>query len=428
MNPTVDLLIAGAGIAGLHVATSYIKKNPTHSVLLIERNHYLGGRIYTHHQHIPGKGRYQWEAGAGRIPTSHIRIIQLIKNYGLTFQHWTAPKNLKDPFPDLIPIYLEPLLALPPKTPLRTAGAPPAGRRPALAEHTLSELLHQIHGPSIRDFIRLFPYWAEFHTLRADVALDTFLHGPLNGKVEWGGCAEGLGELPKRMGEDILARGGEIRLGTSVLEVRPIKGGMAVLLESNGNKTWVTAKQVVLALDASSLRHVRGPTQRLPVLRYLKQEPLLRTYAVFPVKGGKSWFSGMAKEVLPHSPIRFFIPMAAEKGLAMISYTEGKDAKHWLSMPPKKREKEMMKALRELYPDKEIPDPLFVKFHGWETGCSYWLPSQKGGEYDPEEESDKSVEPIKGLYLCSESFAVQQSWMESALVQAEKVLAKLLRP
>jgi hypothetical protein len=136
----------------------------------------------------------------------------------------------------------------------------------------------------------------------------------------------------------------------------------------------------------------------------------------------------MAKEVLPHSPIRFFIPMDASKGLAMISYTEGRDAMRWMGIKSvKEREKATMKALRALYPDKEIPDPIAIKFHGWERGCTYWLPSQTGRNYSAEEESDKSVEPLSGLplYLCSESFAVQQSWMESALIQAEKVVLRL---
>jgi hypothetical protein len=217
---------------------------------------------------------------------------------------------------------------------------------------------------------------------------------------------------------------------------------MRVLLETDGKREWITAKKVVLALDVTSLRHVKGISQ-LPVLRHLKQEPLLRVYAVFPTHKATSWFSGMAKEVVP-GPIRFFIPMDATKGLAMISYTEGKDARFWMDIKSvKEREKAIMKALRELYHDKEIPDPVMIKFHGWNTGCSYWLPARGAargaaatakenwlpGKYDAEEESDKSVQPdpTQPLYLCSESFAVQQSWMESALVQAEKVLAKFLK-
>ena len=182
---------------------------------------------------------------------------------------------------------------------------------------------------------------------------------------------------------------------------------------------------------------------------------MLRTYAVFKTHNGKSWFSGMAKEVVP-GPIRFFIPMDESKGLAMISYTEGRDARYWMDIKSeKRREKEMMRELRELYKDKEIPDPLFVKFHGWETGCTYWTPARgaaatvkehwKTGDYQAEEESEKSLQPLGGLslYVCSESFSAQQcglpaagprasrvgqSWMESGLEQADRVLTKLLRP
>lgn len=299
------------------------------------------------------------------------------------------------------------------------------------------------------------------------MALEAFLHGPLGAGTDkaghkrsdgpagkstagagWGGCAEGLSALVERMGAGVEARGGIIQKEVSVREVQPLDNGkgMRVLLEKNGKRYHVDAKKVVLALDAGSMRKVKG-VSHLPVLKQLKSEPLLRTYAVFPTKDRKSWFSGMAKEVVP-GPIRFFIPMSAEKGLAMISYTEGRDARHWMNIHPvKKREHAVMKALRELYKDKEIPDPLFIKFHGWESGCTYWVPARgAAGYYDAEEESEKSLQPLSGLplYVCSESFAVQQSvhhempsagpcaervgqsWMESGLEQADRVLTKLL--
>ena len=433
MSSDYDLLIIGAGIAGLHVATRYLKKHPTHSVCIVERNNYLGGRIYTHHQQVPGKGGYQWEAGAGRIALTHKRVIGLIKEYGLTFTKWSkAGKRFEektDPFPSLLPIYLQPLLSLKPSV---------------LATHTLDTLLRSIYGTQkATAFMSLFPYWAEFHTLRADIALDAFLHGPLGGHTGYGGCVEGLSALADEMGKDITNRGGTIRLGVSLLHLQEEEkdkahGNQRVLVQSvsdrskDSKKEWLEAKRVVLAMDATSLQKIKSIRDMLPVLRYLTTEPLFRIYAVFPslvpprLQGGDknsiSWFSGMDKVVVP-GPIRFFIPMDASRGLAMISYTEGKDASHWMDMPEKRREKEIMAELRRTFPDKEIPDPLLIKFHPWRSGCTYWVP----GRYDVEEESNKSVQPIPGcpLYLCSESFAVQQSWMESALVQAEKVLQRL---
>ena len=62
------------------------------------------------------------------------------------------------------------------------------------------------------------------------------------------------------------------------------------------------------------------------------------------------------------------------------------------------------------------------KQHHWYDGCTYWLP----GTYNVEEESNKSLNPrpksMPNLFMCGESFAVKQCWVESALVQADKLL------
>ena len=432
--PSYDLIVAGAGIAGLHVATSYLRKHPTHSVLVVERNRMIGGRVSTHHPAL-NNTVYQFEAGAGRIPITHTRVIGLIKQYGLTFQPWHPPKALVDPFPDLAAAYLPPLTGLDPAV---------------LATNTLDTLLRSVYGKDVAEsFIVQFPYWAEMRTLRADVALEAFLQGPLGEQSKgtegpqgreakgsrpagprWGGCAEGLSALTDRMGEDVKERGGVIKLRTSLVEVHwdEKKKGVAVCVHEKGEKEkeWLSGKKLVVALDAESLRHVKGLGSRLPVLRHLTTEPLLRVYAVFDTPRAKPWFNGLAKVVVP-TPIRFFIPMDESKGVAMISYTEGRDAEHWMRMRDNRaRERALMRELRRTFPDKEIPDPLAIFFYGWEQGCTYWLPAPKGQEeaYDVEEASENSVQPFPGvpLYLCGESFAVQQSWMESALVQADKVL------
>jgi len=433
-----DLIVAGAGIAGLHVATSYLKEHPTHSVLVVERNRLIGGRVSTHHPTVKGTS-YQFEAGAGRISISHHRVIGLIKQYGLTFQPWSPPTSLVDPFPDLARAYLPPLLRLDPAV---------------LGANTLDTLLCSIYGKDVAEsFIIQFPYWAEMRTLRADVALEAFLEGPLGTGTEgaerregprgreshgWGGCAEGLSAITDRMGEDVKERGGAIRLRTSLVEVQYSDKGVEVCVQGKDQKEaeWLVCKKLVVALDATSLRHVKGLGSRLPVLRHLTTEPLLRVYAVFPMGGdksakGKPWFTGMAKVVVP-TPIRFFIPMDESKGVAMISYTEGQDALYWMRMKDKgKRDKALMAELRRTFPDKEIPDPLAVFFYGWEQGCTYWLPSKgtaSASLYSVEEASAHSVQPFPRvpLYLCGESFAVQQSWMESALIQAERVLGRVL--
>jgi hypothetical protein len=152
-------------------------------------------------------------------------------------------------------------------------------------------------------------------------------------------------------------------------------------------------------------------------------EPLVRTYAVFPVKKGMAWFTGLPK-VASKSLVRFFLPMNSSCGTAMISYTDGKDARKILKMLQDFGEEKtgdiLVQTLRTMFPDKQIPDPLFFKAHPWTSGCTYWLP----GEYSPEEESKKALKPFSHMdvYCCGESFSLRQAWMEGALEHADLLL------
>ena len=151
--------------------------------------------------------------------------------------------------------------------------------------------------------------------------------------------------------------------------------------------------------------------------------PLLRMYAVFPSKKGVSWFSGLNK-IVTNSPLRYIIPINAARGVIMISYTDGDDAKYWMNqVGGDDNVKDLvMSDVRRLFPDRTIPDPLFFKQHPWSDGCTYWLP----GKYSVLTESNKSLHPRPGtmphLFMCGESFAVRQCWIESALEQADKLL------
>ena len=71
-----DHVIVGGGISGLYMYTQLLKK--TNNILLLEKNQYLGGRIYQHHE-----DNIQFPGGAARFNKNHTRVIQLLKDYDL---------------------------------------------------------------------------------------------------------------------------------------------------------------------------------------------------------------------------------------------------------------------------------------------------------------------------------------------------------
>jgi monoamine oxidase len=430
-----DLIIVGAGIAGLRVGIEALKANPTLKCCILEKYGYMGGRVVTWRKKLPKIGDVSWENGAGRISTSHKKVLGLMKEYGLTFVPISGETAFIDirtdklehnRFSDLLEVYLKPLMGL---------GAE------ELATHTLEGLLNKMLGRNAAGrFYEMFPYFCEIHTLRADIALSAFEH-EMRSNDGFGVCAEGLSSLIDSMVREFVDRGGLVLKGVTVrrvLKARRGDRGDGVKVEcsyfqENGEEMGAefVGRACVLALHSEAVRKIDG-VKHLEVLRHLKMMPLLRMYAVFPVSGlaqHGAWFERLPK-VVTNSYVRYVIPINAEKGVVMISYTDGRDAAHWDGVLRRGGEKlvqdDVMDEIRRLFPDRKIPDPLFFKLHYWDSGCTYWLP----GKYDVLEESQRSLQPlpgeIPGLFMCGESFAVSQCWMESALTQADELLA--LRP
>jgi monoamine oxidase len=411
-----DLLIGGAGLTGLRIGLAVLKADRTKRVILLEKEKHTGGRVFTYYSDSSSLiGPFHWEEGAGRISTKHTKTLSLLKKYGLhtipisSESDWMSDSTRSsspNPFTELCAIYLDPLKALDPHL---------------LATHTIEQLLKNTVGPThARRVLALFPYHAETHTLRADLALRSF--DEEMGHHDFVVCKEGLSALTEAMAAEFLERGGEIHHGITITGVNKKGHRMVVNVEHNHDtqtyKGMYEGTAVVLTMPCDVLKKITMPSV-LPVLKHLTMEPLVRIYAVFPLQNGTAWFP--QTKIVTDGPLRYIIPMNPKQGTIMISYMEGPDTDKWFHLPKEKLTKELMKEVRRLFPQLQIPDPIMVKRYPWAQGCSYWLP----GDYDVEEESRASLQPYPRipLFLAGESFAVKQCWMESALEQADRLVA-----
>jgi monoamine oxidase len=429
MSSTYDLIIVGGGVAGLRVGIETLKTKPRLRCCILEKYGYIGGRVNTFKKNIPKVGDVKWENGAGRIYFSHKKVLKLLQQYHLTFvpipsetDYITDPTySFKEPhatgnkFSDLINFYLTPIEQLP---------------EDVLSTHTLKELLDKTLGAGVaKQFYIQFPYYSEIHTLRADLALKSF-RGEMKSNDRFGVCAEGLSSLTSSMMEEFVSLGGTVIMDTEVYKVSNNSDNSVTLncqIRNTVQKNTYVGKSVVLALHHNAVKDIEGAS-KISVLKHLEMTPLLRMYAVFPTRNKVSWFSGINKTVT-NSPVRYIIPIDPQRGIIMISYTDGDDAKYWIKQDESAAEhgqenvKELVMAeIRKLFPERSIPDPIFFKQHPWYDGCTYWLP----GMYNVEYESIMSLNPlpkaISNLFMCGESFAVEQCWIESALEQADKLL------
>ena len=426
-NPKIGMLdyaIVGGGIAGLYAALHLAKKYPKAKISLFEKYRIFGGRVLTFRH-----GSYQWEAGAGRIHSSHTLVRGLLKQYHLHEVPISSDVGWIDTYGSPLQInsweeslgsWLTEIKRLP---------------KQELAEHTLFELLVKIFGKAKAEkLVKPFPYYGEIYTLRADLAIQSF-ENEMGTHEHYSVSPEGYDSLIEHMVNDCEKHKVKCLNHYELLGLEPVAKdcirlffatGELKLKEKRDVKT-IEAKNVILALHADVLRKIEF-VKHLDVLNCVKMEPLHRIYAVFPPSKNKQvWFSSIGKFVTS-TPIRYFIPINPKKGVVMISYTDGKDTELWMNLAKGSQPSEealgylLTEECRKLFPDKDIPYPTYIKSHPWESGCTYWLP----GNYDPVVESNQSLQPfgqaIPNLYICGESFSLKQAWMEGALENTSDLL------
>jgi monoamine oxidase len=431
-----DLAIIGGGIAGLHTGLESLKRHPDWKILIIER-YDLGGRIWS-----PAVGHgIHLEAGAGRIPTSHTRIMKIIQDpsYKLTTFPITTDKSyriadtlLQDTDSDKEPEYsitspknnsLTPKAILKklkdtilPKLSLKT-----------LRNHTLYELIETHLGTlSAEHFRYFFEYDSEIFIANAECGLSLIDCTMLNDSFI--GVAGGLQQIPKKMAREIRSRGGTILDKTEVLKLKlkHSSSSMTLILKKESKQQkQVSAQRVVIATSIKPMKDLLADssTKILHTLEHILPGPLLRIYAKFP----KCWFKGIGK-VVSSNIIRYFIPINEKECIAMISYTDGAVAKAWnelhKAMGRNAFIETLLENLRRIFPEKakEITKPIWVKEYYWKAGCHYWGKGIAHGGYTTETEKRELFNPLPGIFLCGEAISKTQAWIEGALETSEYIL------
>ena len=445
-----DYLIAGGGIAGLYTAYRILKHFPTVKICILEADNRLGGRLHS----IPLEEGAIIEAGGARFNTHQHRIIALIRELGLSAKqiaisggskyipiHRNYDPQLEVAFPEIDNIIQK--LA----SHIRQHNIPDD----KLIKTNLLELIHEIYSseyPSIKKYlIARYPYYSELHSLNALEGIALFTN-EFSQKMRYFILAGGLEQIITAISHQLEKHSNihihlnqpleaissledrATRDARDARDARDTRGTRNTRLYSiSSNDKEYQAHKVILALPQPALMKIKFLTQHPGVRRLINSiqpEPLYRIYARYPLdkKTGKVWFAGLPK-IVSNLPIKYIIPSNVEKGIIMISYTDSRFARYWfnkLAAGDDILQKELARQLGLLFPELEIPAPLWLKHYYWDMGAGYWKPGHTRKEIMPQ-----ITQPLaeQDIYICNENYSSHQAWVEGSLESADYVLEKL---
>lgn len=399
-----DTVIVGGGIAGLTVAHELSRRGI--QTVVLERYPAFGGRIATHRDN-----GLQYEIGAGRLFVHHARVAELVKRYKLhTFSIKTHSvyEGVANPFLDLF-------------APIRRSALTCTD----LGQHTIGDIIPS----SMADVLTMYPYTAEIHTLRSDLALAEFASSEtmgVRGTDDYYGIVEGIDAITSHLADDATAAGAILKSRHRVTDIQR-KDDLFEITGNRGKKAHakpfrIVARRIIIATARPSY-DAFSVLRDAPFLQHLATSPLMRVYAVYPKDPitNAVWFAGMSK-IVTKNRLRYIIPINAESGLIMISYTDGKDTDYWRSHADD-LQATLHRELMQVFPTAQIPEPTYVKMHDWADGCTYWLP----GTYDVAAMSAAAHNPSPNLYVCGESISMNQAWIEGALESATHVIDRIFK-
>jgi monoamine oxidase len=399
-----DMIIVGAGIAGLRTALEFKKLKPNSKILILEMYKQAGGRMETIHTTVNNK-KIQYESGAGRINANHFKLIKLVKSYGLhliplskelLWRKYGTNKSEPNTFEAFWFTLCQELNKLP--TDIKR-------------QKTLRDLAIDTLGVDLaKSLLEKYAYRAEIEVASAESSIDMYTSMSPQFYV----LKEGFSALTEKMLQDVKKHKITIHYNHKAIRVEDNK----VLTEKDTKYHTFLGKRVVLAVHRNALQGIYPFSPDHPLVKAVTMEPLLRIYSVYK---DASWFP--KHHLITNSPLRNIIPINQETGLIMSSYVDARDIELWTDLYKKDKAETLKEKVHNdttaLFPEAHIPQPpTYTQAQFWRDGVSYWNTNT-----DYKKLSEEALQAYPNIHVVGESFSTKQQWIEGSLEHADQLIA-----
>jgi Flavin containing amine oxidoreductase len=405
-----DMIIVGAGMAGLYTAYKILKKSPETRLLIVEREGKtgLGGRAgniaFSGTSVVTG-------AGIGRFEKD-VLLRALMEDLGL-------PINTFEAGMDYSPAISEPcnvrsiFLALKREY---NSQCRELGRK---IHMTFKAFATQVLGK--KEYIH-FITCAGYTDYEKEDVYDTLYHYGFDDNYKsWTGFSVPWSQLVEKMSEKIGLK--NIQFDSDVYKVVLEPGCYSVLVKRGTRHCHYYTEKVVLATTIDTVQAL-VPVNK-PLYKQVKGQPFLRLYGKF----SKSSIPILKEHIQGHltavpGPLQKIVPINMDKGIYMISYSDNDRAttlKPYLKNTVSNRELicQLVEEATNIPTGSLVLLDMMDVF--WEIGTHYYEPLTT--QFKRRQEFIMTIQhPMPGFMVVGEAVALNQGWVEGALESVNKIL------
>jgi hypothetical protein len=452
-----DVVIVGGGIAGLYSAYRLLQLQPETKLLLVEKQAYLGGRIFTYTDDT-----MTVEGGAGRFTKHHSLLWRLLKELELDskavpisggFTYIDSHKVLDGRKASQSHKFLDGRKASegPEKDIAEIVRASTSETVSYLRSVSFLDFAKRVIGPSrAQHIVDSFGYYSELVIMNAHdaIVLMDVLERPGFYALA-GGLSQIIVELEKRVREypnvEIWTKMGVQRFSMSgggrrnrktsnrhSMKPKPTSksktirkhnpnGGVYSFELSDGHLVY--SNRCIFAVPKQALEKLSAFRPVRPLLKQIACGSLCRIYSQFPKDKLSSLDVLYEKKYTINNDLRMIIPIDRKTGVVMISYTDNRFADEWHALEKEESIEAVDAKIAGLVRDTldiTLPKPIKTKVFYWPCGVGYWKVGANSLVV-----SKRIIQPFSGekVYVCGEHYSEKnQQWIEGALETSERML------
>lgn len=400
-----DVIIIGAGVAGLYAAYTIKRLSPNTTFLILEKNSKrdgLGGRagneMFCGTEVVTG-------AGIGRRKKDKL-LYRLLKDLSMETREFTVEPHYSQTI-DMrdIPKIMEDL-----KTHLRQ-------KKDSEKSETFKSFATNILGAKEYNQFVITSGYTDYEN--EDVHDVLYHYGMDDNAKRYTGFHVAWKEMVLKMAETIGSE--HIRFSYHVAAISKFE---TFEIHKASSDHFYSAKKVIVATTISGIRTL------LPDFRIYKGidgQPFLRVYGKFDKKSTTIMNQFVKGTTIVPGHLQKIIPIDSDKGIYMIAYSDNKHALY-LKTHLENNEQNRHFFCRILEQSLGIPRDslklITMKPIYWDIGTHYYKPLDKRFHKTRMEFIDDAQHPVKDVLVVGEVVSLQQGWTEGALESVQATVTK----